>query len=52
MFLEQLTDYTETIGSILAAEPAYSHALASAPGRADKNRTLLGIYISKLPNEM
>jgi exocyst complex component 7 len=50
MFLEQLTDYTDTIGSILVAEPAYAHALASAPGRADKNRTLLGIYISTFDN--
>lgn len=51
MFLEQLTDYTDTIGSILVAEPAYAHALASAPGRADKNRTLLGIYISTFGNQ-
>jgi hypothetical protein len=48
MFLQQLTDYTDTLGGILSQEAAYSHALASAPGRADKNRTLLGIYISKL----
>lgn len=47
MFLEQLTDYTDTLGGILSQEAAYSHALAGAPGKADKNRTLLGIYISE-----
>ncbi|CAB3371705.1 Hypothetical predicted protein [Cloeon dipterum] len=48
MFLEQLTDYTETIGGILAQDPAYMHTLAAAPGRQEKNRTLLGIYIKKV----
>lgn len=50
-FLEQLLDYIDIIGTVLAQDSAYSNALASIPpdskrGPVDKNRALLGIYIS------
>ena len=50
VFLEQLLDYVETIGGMLAQDPVYSNALTliSGHGKVDKNKALVGIYISKL----
>lgn len=52
-FLEQLLDYIDIIGIVLAQDSAYSNALTNIPqdakkGLVDKNKTLLGIYISNL----
>lgn len=51
-FLEQLSDYVGIIGTVLAQEPTYTNALATTTvdhkrGSSDKNKILLGIYISK-----
>jgi hypothetical protein len=50
MFLEQLLDYVDTIGGVLAQDPVYNNALTLIPGhgKVDKNKALVGIYISKL----
>ena len=50
VFLEQLLDYVDTIGGMLAQDPVYSTALTLIPGhgKVDKNKALVGIYISKL----
>lgn len=48
VFLEQLTDYTPTIGGVLSQDPAYVAALNRVNiVNYDKNKALLGIYISK-----
>ncbi|KAJ9587571.1 hypothetical protein L9F63_019002 [Diploptera punctata] len=50
VFLEQLLDYVDTIGGVLAQDTVYSNALTLIPGHAklDKNKTLVGIYIKKV----
>lgn len=46
MFLEQLLEYTETLGRVLADNPGYSIQLEKLR-IGDKNKALLGLYISK-----
>lgn len=46
MFLEQLLEYTDTIGKILIQDPTYSTQLDKLKA-TDKNKALLGLYISK-----
>jgi exocyst complex protein 7 len=50
VFLEQLLDYVDTIGGMLAQDSVYSSALTviSGHGRVDKNKALVGIYIKKV----
>lgn len=50
MFLEQLLDYVDTIGGVLAQDSVYSNALTLIPGhgKVDKHKALVGIYISEL----
>lgn len=45
MFLEQLLDYTDTIGMVLAQDPSYARQLDKLKA-ADINKALLGLYIS------
>nr|CAD7596287.1 unnamed protein product [Timema genevievae] len=49
VFLEQLLDYVNTIGGVLSQESLYSNALTLVPNasKVDKNKVLLGIYISE-----
>nr|CAD7462409.1 unnamed protein product [Timema tahoe] len=49
VFLEQLLDYVDTIGGVLSQESLYSNALTLVPNasKVDKNKVLLGIYISE-----
>lgn len=53
VFLEQLVDYTDTIGNVLNQDPTYSAALIQITSDTksnlnnDKNKILLGIYISE-----
>lgn len=46
MFLEQLLEYTETIGRVLDQDPSYSNQLDRLRA-SDRNKALLGLYISK-----
>lgn len=46
MFLEQLLEYTDTIGKVLALDPSYSTQLDKLKS-TDKKKALLGLYISK-----
>lgn len=46
MFLEQLLEYTETLGRVLADDPSYSIQLEKLR-TTDKNKALLGLYISE-----
>lgn len=50
VFLEQLLDYSDMIARVLSQDAAYSSALAMLPNanKIDKNKALLGIYISTL----
>ncbi|KDR13019.1 exocyst complex component 7 isoform X1 [Zootermopsis nevadensis] len=50
VFLEQLLDYVDTIGGVLAQDSVYSNALTLIPGhgKVDKNKALVGIYIKKV----
>ena len=50
-FLEQLLDYVGIIGTVLSQDNVYTNALATITidpkrGAFDKNKVLLGIYIS------
>lgn len=45
MFLEQLLEYTDTIGRVLAQDLSYSIHLDKLKSH-DKNKALLGYYIS------
>jgi hypothetical protein len=45
MFLEQLLDYTDTIGMVLAQDPSYARQLDKLKA-TDINKALLGLYIS------
>jgi len=47
IFLEQLLEYTETIGQVLAIDPAYSSKIDKLPV-GDKNKAYLGLYIKKV----
>ncbi|EFA08190.1 exocyst complex component 7 [Tribolium castaneum] len=47
MFLEQLLDYTDTIGMVLAQDVSYSRQLDRLKA-ADTNKALLGLYIKKV----
>jgi exocyst complex protein 7 len=47
MFLEQLLDYTDTIGMVLAQDPSYARQLDKLKA-ADINKALLGLYIKKV----
>lgn len=51
-FLEQLLEFIDIIGTVLAQDSSYSNALANLHfdadrGPVDKNKILVGIYISK-----
>lgn len=46
MFLEQLLEYADTLGRVLADDPGYSLQLDKLKS-SDKNKALLGLYISK-----
>lgn len=46
IFLEQLLEYIDTIGNVLAQDLNYSIQLDKMK-TTDKKRTLLGLYISK-----
>lgn len=51
-FLEQLLDYISIIGTVLAQDVTYTNAATaifadSKRGPSDKNKVLLGIYVSK-----
>lgn len=49
VFLEQLIDYVDTIGSVLIRDQNYNSALNRINlANVDRNKALLGIYISKL----
>ncbi|XP_067005979.1 exocyst complex component 7 isoform X2 [Anabrus simplex] len=55
VFLEQLLDYVDTIGGVLAQNADYNAALGLLPGafgRADKNKILLGMYIQNVLTEL
>lgn len=45
-FLEELLDYTDTIGMVLEQDPNYSRQLSKLKSN-DLNKALLGLYISK-----
>lgn len=45
-FLEELLDYTDTIGIVLEQDPNYSRQLSKLKC-SDPNKALLGLYISK-----
>lgn len=45
MFLEQLLEYTDTIGRVLKQDPTYNAQLEKLHSN-DKNKALLGLYIS------
>ncbi|KAJ8946861.1 hypothetical protein NQ318_006771 [Aromia moschata] len=47
MFLEQLLDYTDTIGTVLEQDPNYSRQLGKLKSN-DQNKALLGLYIKKV----
>lgn len=49
VFTEQLLDYVDTIAGVLAQDSVYSNAFSLIPNNAkiDKNKALLGVYISK-----
>ncbi|KAL3274667.1 hypothetical protein HHI36_016047 [Cryptolaemus montrouzieri] len=46
-FLEQLLDYIDTIGIILANDPGYAQQLVKM-NVSDQNKALLGLYIKKV----
>ncbi|XP_044759450.1 exocyst complex component 7 [Coccinella septempunctata] len=46
-FLEQLLDYIDTIGVVLANEPGYAQQLVKM-NVTDENKALLGLYIKKV----
>ncbi|XP_018903905.1 exocyst complex component 7 [Bemisia tabaci] len=58
VFLEQLVDYTDTIGNVLNQDPTYSAALIQITSDTksnlnnDKNKILLGIYIKKVLSQL
>ncbi|KAF2903735.1 hypothetical protein ILUMI_02443 [Ignelater luminosus] len=47
MFLEQLLEYADTLGRVLADDPGYSLQLDKLKS-SDKNKALLGLYIKKV----
>lgn len=47
IFLEQLLEYIDTIGNVLAQDPGYSMQLDKMK-TSDKKKALLGLYISKV----
>ncbi|KAJ8976621.1 hypothetical protein NQ317_017451 [Molorchus minor] len=49
MFLEQLLDYTDTIGVVLEQDPNYSQQLNKLKP-TDPNKALLGFYITQFKN--
>lgn len=46
VFLEQLLEYSDTIGGVLAQDPSYLKALEKIKHPSDKNNALLSVYIS------
>lgn len=50
IFLEQLLEYIEPIGGVLAHDPTYSAHLQrlNLKGNVDRNKALLGLYIKKV----
>lgn len=51
MFLEQLLEYTDTIGRVLAQDPTYNLQLDKIRS-SDRNKALLGFYISNYLKEI
>lgn len=47
VFLEQLTEYTDTVAEVLSRDPAYVNAFNKVNTNEDRNKVYLGIYISK-----
>lgn len=47
MFLEQLLDYTDTIGIVLEQDPSYSRQLSKLK-TSDSSKALLGLYVKKV----
>ncbi|KAF7270698.1 hypothetical protein GWI33_016366 [Rhynchophorus ferrugineus] len=47
MFLEQLLDYSDTIGIVLAQDPSYAKQLEKLK-YTDQSKALLGLYIKKV----
>lgn len=45
MFLEQLLEYSDTIGRVLYEDPSYNTQLDKLKG-TDQSKALLGLYIS------
>lgn len=54
LFLSQLTELSDTVGPLLVQDPSYSSALAHTQPwpKAQRNQALLGLYISKVLNEL
>ncbi|KAL0278361.1 UNVERIFIED_CONTAM: hypothetical protein PYX00_000199 [Menopon gallinae] len=48
VFLEQLTEYTDTVAEVLSRDPAYVNAFNKVNTQEDKNKVYLGIYIKKV----
>lgn len=46
MFLEQLLDYSDTIGIVLGQDPIYAKQLEKLKF-ADQNKAFIGLYIGK-----
>ncbi|KAK7601997.1 hypothetical protein V9T40_009438 [Parthenolecanium corni] len=56
-FLEQLLEFIDIIGTVLAQDSSYSNALANLHfdadrGPVDKNKILVGIYIKKVLSQL
>lgn len=47
VFLEQLLDYSDTIGGVLMQDATYSTPLDKINKPVDRNNALIGVYISK-----
>lgn len=46
-FLEQLIDYSDTIGGVLMRDATYNTPVNKLPKSVDINNALLGVYIRK-----
>lgn len=51
-FLEQLIDYSDTIGGVLMRDATYSTPVSKLPKSVDMNNALLGVYIRKVLSQL
>lgn len=52
VFLEQLLDYSDTIGGVLSTDTTYNQPVVRLQKQVDMNNALLGVYIRKVLSQL